>query len=57
MLGNELGEFSLETAHTYSTHSYWRLSSNSSAGATVYYSGVTLSNTVNDKISAIGTYC
>lgn len=54
MLGNELGEFSLETAHTYSTHSYWRLSSNSSAGATVYYSGVTLSNTVNDKISAIG---
>lgn len=54
MLGNELGEFSLETAHTYSTHSYWRLSSNSSAGATVYYSGVTLSNTVGDKIQAIG---
>lgn len=53
-LGNELGEFSLETAHTYSTHSYWRLSSNSSAGATVYYSGVTLSNTVGDKIDAIG---
>jgi hypothetical protein len=54
MLGNELGEFSLETARTYSTHSYWRLSSNSSAGATVYYSGVTLSNTVGDKIDAIG---
>lgn len=52
-MGNALGEFSLETAHTYSTHSYWRLSSNSSAGATVYYSGNTLSNTVNDKIDPI----
>ncbi len=54
-MGNEDGEFSLETDHTYSTHSYWRLSSNSSAGATVYYSGVTLSNTVGDEIDAIGT--
>lgn len=53
-LGNETGEFSLETDDTYSTHSYWRLSSNSSAGATVYYSGVTLSNTVGDQINAIG---
>ncbi|MBN9397612.1 hypothetical protein J0I05_00130 [Candidatus Saccharibacteria bacterium] len=53
-MGNQDGEFSLETAHTYSTHSYWRLSSNSSAGATVYYSGNTLSNTVGDKIDAIG---
>lgn len=53
-MGNENGEFSLETAKTYSTHSYWRLSSNSSAGATVYYSGNTLSNTVGDKIKAIG---
>lgn len=53
-MGNETGEFSLETAKTYSTHSYWRLSSNSSAGATVYYSGVTLSNTVGDQIDAIG---
>lgn len=53
LLGDELGEFSLETDTTYSTHSYWRLSSNSSAGATVYYSGVTLSNTVGDKIDAI----
>ena len=52
-LGNADGEFSLETLHTYSTHSYWRLSSNSSAGATVYYSGVTLSNTVGDQIDAI----
>ena len=54
LLGNAIGEFSLETDKTYSTHSYWRLSSNSSAGATVYYSGVTLSNTVNDQIDAIG---
>jgi hypothetical protein len=52
-MGNETGEFSLETDATYSTHSYWRLSSNSSAGATVYYSGVTLSNTVGDKIDPI----
>lgn len=53
-MGNPDGEFSLETMHTYSTHSYWRLSSNSSAGATVYYSGVTLSNTVDDQITPIG---
>lgn len=53
-MGNESGENSLETDKTYSTHSYWRLSSNSSAGATVYYSGVTLSNTVGDQIKAIG---
>lgn len=51
-MGNATGEFSLETRNTYSTHSYWRLSSNSSAGATVYYSGVTLSNTVGDQIRA-----
>lgn len=54
-LGNPNGEFSLRTDTTYSTHSYWRLSSNSSGGATVYYSGVTLSNTVGDQIDAIGT--
>jgi hypothetical protein len=53
-LGDEVGEFSLKTDTTYSTHSYWRLSSNSSGGATVYYSGVTLSNTVGDQIDAIG---
>lgn len=53
-LGDETGEFSLRTDTTYSTHSYWRLSSNSSGGATVYYSGVTLSNTVGDQIKAIG---
>lgn len=54
LLGSETGENSLETDHTYSTHSYFRLSSNASAGATVYYSGVTLSNTVGDQITAIG---
>jgi len=53
-MGSADAEFSLETDKTYSTHSYWRLSSNSSAGATVYYSGNTLSNTVGDKIKAIG---
>lgn len=53
-LGDANGEFSLRTDTTYSTHSYWRLSSNSSGGATVYYSGVTLSNTVGDQINAIG---
>jgi len=53
-MGDPSSEFSLSTTTTYSTHSYWRLSSNSSAGATVYYSGNTLSNTVNDKIKAIG---
>ncbi len=55
-LGDVDGEFSLRTDTTYSTHSYWRLSSNSSGGATVYYSGVTLSNTVGDQIDAIGKY-
>ncbi len=53
-LGKQDAESSLETDKTYSTHSFWRLSSNSSAGATVYYSGVTLSNTVGDQIKAIG---
>lgn len=53
-MGNQTGENSLDVNDTYSTHSFWRLSSNSSAGATVYYSGVTLSNTVGDKIEAIG---
>jgi hypothetical protein len=52
-LGNQDAESSLETAHTYSTHSYFRLSSNSSAGATIYYSGHTLSNTENDQIAPI----
>jgi len=54
-MGDQNAENSLSTAATYSTHSYWRLSSNSSAGATVYYSGVTLKNTVGDEIAPIGT--
>lgn len=54
LLGSEAAENSLQTDHTYSTHSYFRLSSNASAGATVYYSGVTLSNTVGDRIAPIG---
>jgi len=54
-LGDQDAESSLNVDTTYSTHSYWRLSSNSSAGATVYYAGVTLSNTVGDKIDAIGS--
>lgn len=53
-LGNQGAESSLETAKAYATHSYWRLSSNSSGGATVYYSGHTLSNTSGDDIAPIG---
>ena len=53
-LGNQSAESSLETEKAYATHSYWRLSSNSSGGATVYYSGHTLSNTSGDEIKAIG---
>jgi hypothetical protein len=54
-IGNHDAEDSLETGTAYDTHSYWRLSSNSSGGATVYYSGETLSNTEGDQIKAIGT--
>ena len=52
-MGNQGAESSLETARAYATHSYWRLSSNSSGGATVYYSGHTLSNTSGDEIAPI----
>ena len=54
-LGNENAEYSLETGTAYDTHSYWRLSSNSSGGAVVYYSGDTLRNTVGDKIADMPT--
>ena len=54
-LGSQEAESSLDVAKAYATHSYWRLSSNSSAGATVYYSGHTLSNTSGDEIEPIGT--
>lgn len=50
-LGNPDAEYSLETGKAWDVHSYWRLSSNSSGGATVYYSGNTLANTVGDEIS------
>lgn len=50
-LGNPDAEYSLETTRAWDVASYWRLSSNSSGGATVYYSGNTLANTVGDEIS------
>ena len=53
-LGNPDAEYSLETGKTWDVNSYWRLSSNSSGGATVYYSGNTLANTVGDEIAPIG---
>lgn len=53
-LGNPNAEFSLSTDTAYDVYSYWRLSSNSSGGATVYYSGNTLANTVGDEIAPIG---
>lgn len=49
-LGDPDAEYSLETGKAWSVYSYWRLSSNSSGGATVYYSGNTLANTVGDEI-------
>lgn len=55
VLGDAQTENALNTRHTYSTHSYFRLSSNSSKGAVVYYSGETLSDTEGDQIAAIGT--
>ncbi len=54
-LGNENAEHSLEVAKAYDVNSYWRLSSNSSGGATVYYSGGTLANTVGDEIRDMPT--
>jgi len=53
-MGADDAEFSLRTTTAYDAHSYWRLSTNSSGGATVYYSGATLNNTVGDEIEAIG---
>lgn len=50
-LGDPDAEYSLETGKAWDVSSYWRLSSNSSGGATVYYSGNTLANTVGDEIS------
>jgi hypothetical protein len=54
-LGNPNAEYSLETGRAWDVYSYWRLSSNSSGGATVYYSGNTLANTVGDEIKEMAT--
>lgn len=54
-LGNPNAEYSLETGKAWDVYSYWRLSSNSSGGAAVYYSGDTLRNTVGDQIADMST--
>ena len=54
-LGNQDAEYSLETGKAHDVYSYWRLSSNSSGGASVYYSGDTLKNTVGDEIADMPT--
>lgn len=54
-LGDVNAESSLATKEAYEVNSYWRLSSNSSGGATVYYSGDTLRNTVGDYIQDMPT--
>lgn len=53
-MGDADNEYSLSTTTAYDAKSYWRLSTNSSGGATVYYSGETLTNTVGDFIAPIG---
>lgn len=53
-MGDDQNEYSLSTTTAYDAKSYWRLSTNSSGGATVYYSGETLTNTVGDLIAPIG---
>jgi hypothetical protein len=52
-LGDSTAEYSLKTNQAYTVDSYWRLSSNSSGGATVYYTGHTLTNTENDQITPL----
>lgn len=54
-LGDPNAENSLQTGKAWAVYSYWRLSSNSSGGATVYYSGNTLANTVGDEIESMET--
>jgi hypothetical protein len=54
-LGDKDAEYSLSTDKGYDVYSYWRLSSNSSGGASVYYSGNTLANTVGDEIRETAT--
>lgn len=50
-LGDSAEDYSLETGAAHTVQSYWRLSSNSSGGATVYYTGHTLTNTEGDQIT------
>jgi hypothetical protein len=52
-LGDSTAEFSLRTDRPFVVNSYWRLSSNSSGGATVYYTGHTLTNTEGDQITPL----
>ncbi len=52
-LGNTNSENSLSTVTPYDATSYWRLSSNSTNGATVYYSGPTLHDTENDQVAPL----
>ena len=54
-LGDPASQNSLRVDKTYIAHSYWRLGSNSTAGATVYYSGATLTDAAGDQINPIGT--
>ena len=54
-LGDPDAEYSLSTDKGWDVSSYWRLSSNSSGGASVYYSGNTLANTVGDEIRNMPT--
>ncbi len=52
-LGNPSADYTLEPGTTWGVNSYWRLSSNSSGGATVYYTGSTLTDAGNDQISPL----
>jgi len=52
-LGDSGAEYSLRTDTAYDVFSYLRLSSNSSGGATVYYTGHTLTNTENDQVTPL----
>ena len=52
-LGDSNGVLSFNTP--YDAHSYFRLSSNTNGGVTVYYSGDTLKNGTTNSIAATGT--
>lgn len=50
LLGDPTAEYSLSTTQPYDTTSLWRVSTNAANGATVYYSGETLSDTEDNQI-------